>query len=88
MSDVSLETILSNDKVDVTKVTTPAGWVGTHTHPGNQLAIVLSPVTMTYKEGGKEYSKDYKPGDVVWVDHVTHDHTTNIERTYLLLTLK
>jgi len=88
MSDVKLETVLNNEAVNVTKVTTPAGWVGEHTHPGNQMAIVLSPVTMTYSEDGKEFTKEYNVGDVVWIDSVTHDHSTNVERTYLMLTLK
>ena len=88
MSDVKLDTVLDNEKVNVTKVTVPAGWVGEHTHLGNQMAIVLSPVRMTYKQDGKECTKEYSVGDVVWVDSVTHDHTTNVERTYLMLTLK
>lgn len=75
-------------KVNVTKVTVPAGWVGEHPHPGNQMAIVLSPVTMTYNQDGKEFTKEYSVGDAVWVDSVTHDQTTNPERTYLMLTLK
>ena len=33
MPDVKLESMLSNDKVEVTKVTLPVGWVGEHTHP-------------------------------------------------------
>lgn len=88
MSDVKLESVLDNEKANVTKVTVPAGWVGEHTHPGNQMAIVLSPVTMTYKQDGKEFTREYSVGDVVWVDSVSHDHTTNVERTYLMLTLK
>ncbi len=88
MSEVKLESVLNNEKVNVTKVTVPAGWVGEHTHPGDQMAIVLSPVTMTYKQDGKEFTKEYSVGDVVWVDSVTHDHTTHAERTYLMLTLK
>jgi hypothetical protein len=43
MSDVKLETVLNNEAVNVTKVTTPAGWVGEHTHPGNQMAICVEP---------------------------------------------
>jgi len=87
-SDVKLETVLDNDSVNVMKVTVPPGWVGEHTHPGNQMAIVLSPVSMTYKQDGKEFTKDYSIGDVVWVDSVTHDHTTKAQRTYLMVTLK
>ena len=43
MSDVKLETVLNNEAVNVTKVTTSAGWVGEHTHPGNQMAICVEP---------------------------------------------
>ena len=88
MSGVKLETVLNNKAVNVTKVTTPARCVGEHTHSGNQMAIVLSPMTMTYSEDGKEFTKEYDVGDVVWIDRVTHDHSTNVERTYLMLTLK
>ena len=52
------------------------------------MAIVLSPVTMTYSEDGKEFTKEYNVGDVVWIDSVTHNHSTNVELTYLMLTLK
>lgn len=86
--DVKLETVLDNDTVNVTKVSVPAGWVGVHAHPGNQMAIVLSPVTMTYKEDGKEFTKEYNVGDVVWIDAVTHDHKTEAPRTYLLVSVK
>ena len=86
--DVQLEPVIDNDKVNVTKVTVPEGWVGEHSHPGNQMAIVLSPVEMTYKEGGKEFTKRYEVGDVVWIDSTTHDHKTDVARTYLMVTLK
>ncbi|MGI9242271.1 MAG: cupin domain-containing protein [Verrucomicrobiales bacterium] len=88
MTDVKLDTVLDNDSVNVTKVSVPAGWVGEHSHPGNQMAIVLSPVEMTYKEDGKEFTKSYDVGDVVWIDGVTHDHKTNVARTYLLVSMK
>ena len=41
MAEVKLESILDNETVNVTRVTVPAGWVGEHSHPGNQMAVVL-----------------------------------------------
>ena len=83
-----INTVLDNEKVNVVSVKTDPDWVGEHTHPSNQFAVVLSPVTMTYSENGKEFSKDYNVGDVVWIDEVTHDHKPNRERIYLMVTLK
>ena len=85
---IQMDTVLDNEKVNVLSITAPAGWTGEHTHPGNQMAICLSPVTLTYKEDGKEFSKDYGVGDVIWVDNVTHDHKPNVERNFLMITLK
>ena len=84
----TFDTILDNDKVNILRIHTPAEWAGEHTHPGNQIAIVLEPVTMTYKEDGNEFSKSYEVGDVIWVDAVTHDHRPSVERTFLMVTLK
>ena len=86
--DPVITTVLDNEKVNVLSIETPAEWAGEHTHPGNQMAIVLSPVTVTYKEEGKEFSKKYDVGDVIWVDAVTHDHKPDVARKFLMVTLK
>ena len=85
---IKMDTVLDNEKVNVLSITAPAEWAGEHTHPGNQMAIVLSPTTVTYKEDDKEFSKEYGVGDVIWIDSVTHDHKPNVERNFLMITLK
>ena len=84
-----METVFENEKVVVLRIEAAGGeWSGEHTHPGNQMAILLSPVTVTYKEDGKEFKKEYVAGDVIWVDEVTHDHKPDVDRTFLMVTLK
>lgn len=88
MSNVKIEPVLDNEKVNIVKVTVPDGWVGEHTHPGNQFAVALSPTSVTYKQNGEEIDASYDVGDVIWIDNVTHDHNAHGERTYLMITIK
>ncbi len=87
--NVSVITVLDNKSVVVQRLKATAGqWAGEHTHPGNQLAIFLNTVTMTYKEDGEEFDKEYSAGDVIWLDKVTHDHKGDVDQTAILITLK
>ena len=82
-------TVLDNKSVVVQRVKAEKGeWAGEHTHPGNQLAVFLNAVTMTYKEGDKEFEKEYTAGQVIWVDKVTHDHKTDVDQSAIIITLK
>ena len=83
--------VFENDYVIVQKVTAePGQWVGEHTHAGNQIAVVLSGGTTTYREDGEETEVSRVDGEVFWVDAVTHDHTTSGDTATeaLLVTLK
>lgn len=87
--NVSVITVLDNKSVVVQRAQAQAGkWAGEHTHPGNQLAIFLNAVTMTNKENGEEFDKEYSAGDVIWIDKVTHDHKVDVDLTAILITLK
>ena len=82
-------TVLDNKRVVVQRVKAEGGkWAGEHTHPGNQLAVFLNAVTMTYKEDGKESEKEYTAGQVIWINKVTHDHKTDVDQSAIIITLK
>ena len=84
-----METLLDNDRVVVQRVTFPAGaWQGEHSHAGNQLAVAITEVEQIVKEGGKESTRTLKPGEILWVDKVTHDHKVMKSGTAVLITLK
>jgi quercetin dioxygenase-like cupin family protein len=87
--NVSSITVLDNRTAVVQRLRSEGGkWAGEHTHPGNQMAIFLDTITMTYKEDGKEFDKEYRAGDVIWIDKVTHDHKSDVDQTAILITLK
>ena len=67
--------VLENDHVVVQKFEAqPEEWVGTHSHAGNQLVVILEDAKLLYKVDGKEEEVEYKAGDVFWIDEVEHDH--------------
>ncbi len=81
--------LLENDRVVVQRTDFEAGaWVGEHSHAGNQLAVILDANELLYKEGEKETTESYKPGDVLWVDAVKHDHKSLSGGTSILITIK
>ena len=87
--NIEVPVILENDHVVVQKITfQPGDWVGEHSHPGNQLAIVLDEVTTTFKTADGETEETRPAGDVFWIDAVTHDHKSASGGTAILVTLK
>jgi hypothetical protein len=52
------------------------------------LVVVLTETTTLYKEGDEEKAVTYKPGNVFWIDKVTHDHKSVGGGSALLITLK
>ena len=81
--------VFDNEHVVVQKLETEAGdWVGTHTHDGNQLVVILADGKMMYKEGGKEEERVFKAGDVFWIDAVEHDHKSLTGSAAIVVTLK
>ena len=87
--NVEAPILLENDHVIVQRSEFKAGeWVGKHSHPGKQLAVVLEAADMVYKEGETERTESYKPGDVIWVDAVEHDHKSLTGGRAILLTIK
>ena len=82
-------TVMDNKSVVVQRVRAEGGkWAGEHTHPGNQLGVFLNAVTMTYKENGEEFKKEYTAGQVIWINKVTHDHKTDVDQSAIVITLK
>ena len=81
--------LLENDRVVVQRSDFEAGaWVGEHSHAGNQLSVALDGTEMVFKEGEKETTESYKPGDVVWVDAGKHDHKSLSRGAFILITIK
>ena len=50
--------------------------------------IAPTEVEQIVKEGGKESTRTLKPGEILWVDKVTHDHKVVKSGTAVLITLK
>lgn len=87
--NVSVEKVLENDRVLVERVAgQPGQWTGEHSHPGNQLVVILKGGTTTFREGGEEREETSKDGDVFWLDAVTHDHAAKTATEALLITIK
>ncbi len=81
--------VLENDQVIVQRIEFPAGnWQGEHSHAGNQLAVAITDIEQIVKEGGKEETRTYKPGDVFMVEKGTHDHKSVKAGMAVLITLK
>jgi quercetin dioxygenase-like cupin family protein len=88
------EMVFENDRVAVQRyVLQPGEREGTHSHPGNQLLVVIRGGQWTTGTGGKERTWNAEEGSVVWQDAVdSPDHdgrnsgTTAIE--YLWVNLK
>ena len=81
--------VLENDHVVVQKFESqPGNWVGVHEHGGNQLVVILEDATLIYKEGGEEMTKEYKAGDVYWIDAVEHDHKAVTPGGAVIVTVK
>ena len=84
-----MTTLLDNDQVVVQRVTFPAGaWQGEHSHEGKQLAVAITDMEQLVKEGGKESTRTLKPGDILWIDKVTHDHKMVKSGTAVLISIK
>ncbi len=69
--------VLENDHVIVQHLAAETGkWAGEHSHPGNQLAVVLKGGTTMYREGGEERQVTRETGEVFAVPATqAHDHT-------------
>jgi quercetin dioxygenase-like cupin family protein len=83
--------VFENDYVIVQKLTAePGQWLGEHTHAGNQIAVVLSGGSTTYRMDGEETEVSREDGEVFWVEAATHDHATSSDNATeaLLVTLK
>ena len=81
--------VLDNDHVVVQKFDSqPGNWVGVHKHGGNQLVVILADAKLIYKEGGKEEEREYKAGDVYWIDEVEHDHKAITKGGAVIVTVK
>ncbi len=87
--NLEIPVVFENDHVVVQKQELKAGeWAGKHSHSGKQMGVVLEGGDVTYKEGEKETTKSYKPGDVIWVDAVEHDHKALSDGKIILITIK
>ena len=83
------EVVLDNDHVVVQKFDAqPEQWVGVHKHAGNQLVVILEDAKLIYKVDGKEEEKEYKAGEVFWVDEVEHDHKAVETGAAIIVTIK
>jgi quercetin dioxygenase-like cupin family protein len=81
--------VLDNAKVVVQRVEMePGEWVGEHSHPGNQVVISLSDMSLMYKVDGKETKRTFEVGEVMWVDAGKHDHKALTEGAAILVTVK
>jgi quercetin dioxygenase-like cupin family protein len=81
--------VLDNEHVVVQRFAAqPEVWVGVHQHAGNQLVVILEDAKLIYKIDGKEEEKEYKAGDVFWVDEVEHDHKAIVTGGAVIVTLK
>ena len=81
--------VLDNDQVVVQKFDSqPGGWVGMHKHAGNQVVIILQDAKLKYKVGGEEEEREYKAGDVFWIDEVEHDHKAITKGGAVIVTVK
>ena len=50
--------------------------------------MIVQPTKMMYKEDGQEVERSFKPGDVFWVDKVTHDHKATSKGKGILISVK
>ncbi len=64
------------------------GPTGVHKHDGNQLVVILQDATLVYQEGGKEEERQYKAGDVFWIDAVEHNHKAVTRGGAVIVTIK
>ena len=81
--------VIDNDQVVVQKFDSqPGNWVGMHKHAGNQVVIILQDAKLMYKEGGKEEEREFKAGDVFWIDEVEHDHKAITKGGAVIVTVK
>jgi quercetin dioxygenase-like cupin family protein len=82
--------VLDNDKLVVQRMEfEPGEWAGSHSHSGDQLVVIVSEAEMVYKdEDGKETTRTFEAGEVMWIDAVTHDHKATAKGSAILITLK
>lgn len=81
--------VLENDQVIVQRFDAqPGTWTGVHKHDGNQLVVILEDATLVYQEGGKEEERQYKAGDVFWIDAVEHNHKAVTQGGAVIVTIK
>jgi quercetin dioxygenase-like cupin family protein len=90
--NVEADIVFENDRVIAQRLENPVGeWVGEHSHTGGQLAVVLTPGTVTYRVGGTDSPVTYAVGDVFRVEAVeSHDHavTSDSPTQAILVTIK
>ena len=86
------EVVLENDRVVVQRfIVEPGQWAGEHSHPGNQIAVILKGGETTFREGGEERVETSEDGSVVWIEAIeAHDHgnTGDNPIELLVITLK
>ncbi len=76
--NLAAPTVFENDALVAQRaVFEPGQWTGEHSHPGNQVVVVLTAATVIYREAGEETETTYEAGQIVWLDAVqAHDHTS------------
>jgi len=86
------EVVLENDRVVVQRfIVEPGQWAGEHSHPGNQIAVILKGGETTFREGGEERVEISEDGSVVWIEATeAHDHGNTGDNSIelLIITLK
>lgn len=81
--------VLENDHVIVQKFDTqPGQWTGMHKHDGNQLVVILADAKLVYQEGDEEFEREFKAGDVYWVDETEHNHKAVTTGGAVIVTVK
>ena len=81
--------VLENDHVIVQKFETqPGEWTGVHKHGGNQVVVILADAKLVYQEGGEEFEREFKAGDVYWVDETEHNHKAVTPGGAVIVTVK
>ncbi len=86
------EVVLENDRVVVQRfIVEPGQWAGDHSHPGNQILVILKGGETTFREGGEERVETSEDGSVVWIEATeAHDtgNTGDNSIEFLIITLK
>jgi len=84
-------TVLETDMAVVqTLALEPGVWAGEHGHAGNQVTVILTAGTLSYRQNGVETDSVFEAGDVRWIGEIeSHDHAAkDTQGTAVLVTLK